>query len=176
MNLNQADRQAFVNAVMDDVPQVDYEEQMNKLVIETSKAHLPKPLRDLLASNPEVNEHMGLHRVYAGYSYRYALGTAVTGELIDRDEEFQEKIKLLVDKSAKQQQERLSIRGSLLGVINDCRTLKQAEQRLPEFAKYLPADRTTTGTTNLPVANLIGDLTKMGWPKDAQVSASPAAA
>ena len=36
---------------------------------------------------------------------------------------------------------------------------------LPEFEKYLPAERDVTGTVNLPVANVLAELTNLGWPK-----------
>jgi len=45
--------------------------------------------------------------------------------------------------------------------------LKQAQERLPELVKYLPADREKTRVTNLPaVINPVAELTAAGWPKD----------
>lgn len=49
--------------------------------------------------------------------------------------------------------------------INSCNTLKQLKDRLPEFGKYFPTEAPTS--KNLPaIANMVADLSKLGWPKD----------
>jgi len=47
MNLNKYYREAFVRAVMDDVPRIDYDEQAKALVIPVLEARLPKEMRHL---------------------------------------------------------------------------------------------------------------------------------
>lgn len=59
--------------------------------------------------------------------------------------------------------ERASVRSAIYG----CSTLKQAKERLPEFEKYLPAERDGKYIPNLPaVANLVTEMMNAGWPKD----------
>lgn len=94
MRLTKSDKEAFVRAVMDDVPMVDYDEHRHSALL--------------------------CQRVFA----------------------------------------------------ETCSTLKTAKERLPEFEKYLPTERGTTGTINLPVANTVADLINAGWPKGAQACAS----
>lgn len=65
-----------------------------------------------------------------------------------------------------------ALKAKLTAAIAACFTLKQAKERLPEFVKYLPTDRDSTGTSNLPaVANLVADLVQLGWPKDKEAQA-----
>lgn len=48
-----------------------------------------------------------------------------------------------------------------------CKTLKQARERLPEFEKYPPKDVEKSPTMLPALANLVADLTKVGWPATA---------
>jgi hypothetical protein len=53
---------------------------------------------------------------------------------------------------------------ALRGAIEACSTYKQLMTRLPEFEKYYP--KPDAPTANLPaLANVVADLSKLGWPK-----------
>ncbi len=58
-------------------------------------------------------------------------------------------------------------RCKLQGAIEGCTTRKALMTRLPEFEKYYPAEEAPM-SKNLPaLANVIADLSKLGWPKGA---------
>lgn len=131
MNLTKSDREAFVRAVMDDVPMVDYDEQVWELL---SAAAIE------LMLEPENTRSLENHAVW-------------------------KEVEKLGEQADAQEKGREAMQRRLTATIGACRTLKQAQRMLPEFEKYLPKERGVTGTTNLPVANLVADLTALGWPK-----------
>jgi hypothetical protein len=55
-------------------------------------------------------------------------------------------------------------RRKLCAIVEGCSTLKQLQTLLPEFVDYMPTE--AAPTKNLPaVANMVSDLSKLGWPK-----------
>lgn len=163
MILNKYDRQAFVRAVMDDVPQVDYVTQMRELGTKTVIAALPPEVQAVYQKCPEYldkssvkmpGRHNSLYMTRPTYDVIEKQYPEVWAELVELDA-----------KKCEQSAQRDALEAKLTAIIEQCRTLKQAKDRLPEFDKYLPADRGNAGTKNLPVANLVADLTEAGWPK-----------
>lgn len=131
MNLTESDREAFVRAVMDDIPMVDYDEQVWELL---SSAAIE------LMLEPKNTRSLEKHAVW-------------------------KEVEKLGEQADVQAKGREAMQRRLTAIIRACRTLKQAQRMLPEFEKYLPKERGVTGTTNLPVVNLVADLTALGWPK-----------
>lgn len=166
MKLNNSDRDAFVNAVMDDVPQVDYSAQARKLVLDAAAAKLPpkvralwndKDLRSFVRCDKWVRTPFGLDSVHIP-----PVEGAVTPQL-------QSELENLAVLAQEQRTARRELERKVRATIISCSTLNQAKERLPEFEKYLPVDRGSTGTVNLPaVANVVADLTKAGWPKSSK--------
>jgi len=59
---------------------------------------------------------------------------------------------------------RNTVIANLTGAIESCSTLKQLNDRLPEFKKYYPTE--AAPCASLPaLANVVADLAKLGWPK-----------
>ena len=170
MNLNQYDRSAFVKAVMDDVPSVDYKQRALDMTIAAVLKLLPKEVRAVYKLCPEYldknspNTPGGLDEPYMP-TPRTESGSSDYNCISKRDPETWAKLEELAELNKAQHNQRDALENKLIAVIGACRTLKQAQERLPEFAKYLPAERGTTGVSNLPVANVIADLTAAGWPK-----------
>lgn len=162
MNLNKYDREAFVRAVMDDVPSTDYVTQMRDLGTKTAVASLPPEVQVVLEKHPDYLERgsvgmpgrNSLYMVRPSYRILQDGYPEVWAELVE-----------LESKNREQAARREALEAKLKAIIEGCRTLKQAKERLPEFEKYLPAERGVTGTTNLPVANLVAELNAAGWPK-----------
>lgn len=163
MNLNKYDREAFVRAVMDDVPSTDYATQMRDLGTKTVIASLPPEVKVVLEKHPDYlirkgvrmpGRHKDLYVVGLGYNVIRDSYPEVWAKLVDLEVEDRE-----------QTARREALEAKLKAIIEGCRTLKQAKERLPEFEKYLPAERGVTGTTNLPAANLVAELNAAGWPK-----------
>ena len=179
MSLTKIDKEAFVRAVMDDVPKHDFDEMAQLIVIGHFKKVLPKKVFDV-AEDKATRDYLerkyvsmpnGLNDFYSRYR---PLGFQGWGALPE-----DVKVRLLELATFKKEQDktRSSLRAEVAGMIEPVTTLKAALAKLPEFAKYLPAERgvtgTTnlpaergvTGTTNLPVANVVAELNKAGWPK-----------
>ena len=164
MRLTKDTRSAFVRAVIADVPKVDYDEQIRKLLLDTAIGLLPEPVRKIW-DDPELNS-------YLRTTYHYFAGVSVCiPRTTDIKESFPAEILNAIDdlenKSYKQYEKITELRTKLTTVVNGCSTLKQLKLALPELEKYMPADnQLTLSHTNrsLPVvANVMGDLIKAGW-------------
>jgi hypothetical protein len=166
MKLTRTDKDAFVSAVIQDIPKIDYEEQYRVLVVEDSIACLPekvqaiardKSLKHFISTTTHWHRgNMPTVTVFTGRGGSYTPSSEVAPKLAE------------IARLHREQEERLNLmRQSLNASISACTTLKMALERLPEFAKYLPEQREKA--VHLPaIANLVADLTKMGWPKDKQ--------
>lgn len=157
MRLKKTDKEAFVNAVMLDVPKIDYEEQLRKAITAKWEAMLPADLLECMRKYPEH------------FQVDYIGNTRVVGcasPLQRREISDSAYIQELNSKGNEQSIAHRKLRSKLWGIIQGCATLKQAQERLPGFSKYLPADFDGTGVSNLPaVAGVVADFMKAGWPK-----------
>lgn len=163
MKLTNADRDAFVAAVMDDVPFTDYTEQFRAWLDNAVTPLLPakvkavwadKSLRHLIARNAVIGS-------FGGASF-YAPDILDAKDKAPLHEECT-RLRALYDN---QWSVRRELRGRLRSIIASCSTLKQATEMLPEFTKYLPQERDGKIDRSMPViANVVSDLTKAGWPK-----------
>jgi hypothetical protein len=161
MNLTKSDREAFVRAVMDDVPMVDYDEQVGKLLTAAALEMLPEPVRGVYKTH---REWIATKFIYPPPGLRgHAL--AVKSQRSVEEHAVWKEVGELSRQACIQNDARRTLQQKLKATIEACRTLKQAQRMLPEFEKYLPKERGVTGTTNLPVANLVAELTELGWPK-----------
>jgi hypothetical protein len=169
MKLTKLHRQAFVTAVMQDVPQIDYETQAHKLAKECSIEYLPPQLRSF-ALDKELSRFLCTESTWFRH---HTTGISNTMVFTDRHHSFrlkdedQAKMDAILDAAERQIKDRNALKEKITGVIEGCTTLKSAKERLPEFEKYLPKE--AEKTANLPaISNLVADLAKMGWPKDQQ--------
>ena len=164
MKLSKFDKAAFVQAVLDDVPYVDYSEQAQKLAMNHLISLLPENVRTAYHVNPEwiKTNCIRLPNYLQGF-YGPALGYTSYDSFPD---ELKEQLHTLSDAAEEQSNTLKALEDKVTGLINSVPTLKAALKNFPEFAKYLPADRDAAGTANLPAANVIADLTNAGWPKD----------
>ena len=164
MKLTKSDREAFVKACLDDVPSVDYHEVARTKAMAWAKARMP----DCVAKAYELDTNwINTTWVFMpGSLCSVYLPVPENTSISDLDPDFWKELEELDVKNREQSEIRQKLREELTGAIAQCSTLKQAQERLPEFVKYLPADRSGERMVNLPVANLISHLTAAGWPKD----------
>lgn len=176
MKLTKSHKQAFVAAVMDDVPQHDYSEDFHKLIdVDMLKVAPPKlvpilqdkDLRSYLirgyGSIQPSTVHKGNH-----YWYPYTVGISAVATYHDyaMSAEAETASIVLMNAAVEQKIKRDQLESMVRGTIESCSTLKQATERLPEFTKYLPEE--ASATRMLPaVANLSAKLIEAGWPKEA---------
>ena len=153
MKLTNYHRDAFIHAVMNDVPKITKEEVQPKVQEALVKAMSPET-RKLYRKAPKA--------LKSDYSFNLTTDRCCVSFVVgDADKDtvlapFFEAVK-----------KHEAVKDSLRATIYSCSTLKQAKDRLPEFEKYLPSEAgSLPASANLPVvANLVADLTNLGWPK-----------
>lgn len=164
MKLTKYDRESFVRAVMDDIPKIDYMEQVRAIVLEDSIKQLPTKLQDAARDEKcksflEMTSYYGrdFGNSFSAFGHRYS-SFAPSKDAMKRIDEL---TRLYMAQKAK----RDAVEAKLTATIQACSTLKVAIERLPEFVTYLPEDRSPAPGAYLPaVANLVSDLATLGWP------------
>lgn len=164
MRLTATDKAAFIRAVMGDVPEIDYNELARKKIAAKINELMPPPVKEAVNKHPEwFSNHIYISTpccLLGGYMF------APSGfSIANQHPELWAELIELGKAAQKQNRARFELENKVKGLISTCTTLKIATERLPEFVKYLPADRDASGTKNLPVANLVSDLIDAGWPK-----------
>lgn len=168
MRLTKNLREAFVRAVMDDVPEVDYQEKAEEAVTVFVVSLLP-PAVAVIWNDKALRPYLGQER-YGFYQNCHWTLTAPWfshPEKVTSNPDLQALLSRLYKAHLEQTNRRLQLKNKLKAAAGGCSTVKQLKEMLPEFAKYLPEE--VTPAKNLPaVANLVTDFMKAGWPKGAQ--------
>ena len=165
MNLTKTDKDAFVRAVMADVPKIDYDEKARALLSAWDREAMPDQIR-------AIWDDVTLRRFLARDKYHSNLAGICSHSVVclsysDLTPEQKGALAKLGEESVAQSVELNKLKGVMASTIAPFRTLAAARKGLPEeLHKYLPADRDATGVTNLPaVASPVDLLKAMGWPK-----------
>ncbi len=164
MRLTNYMRDAFISAAIHDVPQENFEDQMQTLLIKAAISCLPPKVRAFY-DDPATRDFVCQTQLPYGFKYAYVPGLGALPEGT------QEKYAELKEKQKEQNTRLRELRGQLRGVAYSARTRKALSALLPEFEKYLPADDSATCKTLPAVANVMADFVKAGWPKDSTASA-----
>ena len=165
MRLTNTTREAFVRSVMNDVPSIDYEEQIRNLVNKKVAAiHKKAGIQEIdkeRLSTAYVSIH-GIEKKHYNSTSCYVSG--LTG---NERKEIQSDSALiaLADLKYAQNETRNALRKKIDYAIKACSTRKQAVEALPEFEKYLPEDGAKTMRSVPAIANVLSDFVKAGWPK-----------
>lgn len=175
MKLTKVDRESTVDAILADVPTTDYNALARKLVEQTLFDVAPTVVQEFWQAQKrgEIDHRLdacsiwmpgGLNSVYTGLC-----GSMSAGTFEKTYPETWAALEIYAAELAEQKQRMYKLREQITAVLAGCSTLKQARERLPEFEKYLPKERDTTGVSGLPaVANVVSELVKAGWPKGQQ--------
>lgn len=150
------DKQAIVKAIMADVPRPDKEKRRTELQAAIVKLMSPE-CRKVYNKTPKAlaTKHVG-DIVYSGA--RWSDRELVAGDVTDKQ------IDTLVQGYKDEDDKRYKAECHLKAAIESCTTIKQLNDRLPEFKKYFPT--VEKPVANLPaLANVVADLSKLGWPK-----------
>ena len=170
MKLTKYMRDAFVRAAINDVPQIDYAEQIRKEAMRACVAAMPPAVRDAYRLAPERFKtswaHIGsvsvtLPVVEVTYhkpvpKFTPPIASADTKLLADLVQKLDAQNDLVAD-----------LRSKLSGAASSVTTRKALAALLPEFEKYLPADDQAAVRTLPAVANVVADFTRAGWPAKA---------
>lgn len=155
MRLTETLRDAFVRAVMADVPRVDYETMIADEARRMSIANMPKWLQDACAKHKEL---LGYLRTTSDWASGASFFTAGP-----RTEENKAALARLVEQKSEQRSARQALEGKLKNAARGCNTVKQLADALPEFAKYLPKENAVDRSVPA-MANVVADFMKAGWP------------
>lgn len=162
MKLTSNIRSAFVRAVMDDVPRVDYQAQAQKILTDEAVAQLPPKIRAIY-NDPSLRHFVAKKQVYSIGQYCY-----VPGPEYERTEAAGAKIKELQAQHDEQSGKHTELRNKIRAIADTSSTRKQLVDKLPEFEKYLPPDERAAAQSLPLVANVVAEFVKAGWPKDAK--------
>ena len=168
MRLSTSMRQAFIRAVMDDVPFVDYDEQLRQLAQKTVDSYRPAALVRALEIDPSIQDW--LNRDYQ-FIHKYQQSFCLVGskQSLDRlnaDPDFTQAAQNLRKQQQAQNEQRSALETKLKASAQACQTRAQLAKALPEFEKYLPIE--SSNSKCLPaLANLMSDFMAAGWPKQA---------
>jgi hypothetical protein len=147
---------------MDDVPQIDYREEIRiKLQTLAIKA-MPDELRPLYKIYPDHFQH---YFFYSGHG----LGSV---KVVGPDSE-EKKLRSdtgyieLCEATEKQRERMAALKGKVYGLIHSVQTAEALDKIAPEFSKYIATARDNPIDRSVPaVANVVADLVKAGWPKE----------
>ena len=161
MRLTTKSRAALVEAVMSDVPKVDYHAQIEPIIKREAFALLPTEVQNLPTDLIKSFVHRGYFSPFIGLSVyvfcdRDEVLFGILREKLRADNAYKE----LCDKAAAQRETLRKIKTEVKQAIGSCSTDKQVRERYPEFAKYLP---TVSDVPNLPTVQIIEHLKAAGW-------------
>jgi hypothetical protein len=157
MKIDKYVRQSIVKAIMNDVPKPDKAKRRADLQAAIVKAMSP-------AVRKVFKECPGALKTYYFGDLMYDGMNWNTRDLVVGDVP-EDKLKELAAPYRAEDKAIDEARIKLQGAIEGCTTRKALMTRLPEFEKYYPAEEAPM-SKNLPaLANVMADLSKLGWPK-----------
>ena len=172
MKLTNYMRDAFIRAVMADVPAEDtkgFEAEVHKLVLDDALSKCPPQVRALW-NDPKTQPWVSTN--YIGFSDRThgAYFSSLVVPSANRDnysmsDKVVEKVKVIGVQKKAVVESRLELERKLRAVAHSVTTRKLLAEALPEFEKYLPADQEKAVRSLPVVANVVSDFVKAGWPK-----------
>lgn len=156
MKLTKLHQEAIVRAIMQDVPKPDKTKRFAVVQEAIVKAMSPD-CRKVYKKTPTalVKQYLG-DLIYdsVNWSSRDVVVGDVPKSVIDT----------IIKPYVEEDEAYAKARRQLESAVKGCTTLKALETALPEFKKYYPTE--AQPTKNLPaLANVVADLSKLGWPK-----------
>jgi hypothetical protein len=155
MRLDKYAKQSIVKAIMHDVPKPDKVKRRLAVQAAIVKAMSPD-VRKVFKSSPGA-----LRTTYVGDVVEiddYSSRSITVGDVTDKQ------LEEILKPYKEEDNAVYDARRKLCAIVEGCSTLKQLQTLLPEFKQYMPTE--AAPTKNLPaVANMVSDLSKLGWPK-----------
>ena len=139
------------DAILADVPKVDYESLIQDYINKQAFAQLPAVLK--------ARELDG----YLGEKYIGDFGVYVRNTKYIPTEEDKNFVRTQKSLWSTQNDSIRSLRRNLTALLYSFRYVEDIEEQAPEFVKYIPTEQKPI--TNLPAVQLTQQLTALGWPK-----------
>ncbi len=156
MKLSKMTKEAIVRAIWNEVPEVDY--KARKEAIQAALVEMfASEVKAIYKKRPNAL-HKGIYSGVFSYEMSYQERYLIVADLTE------EQINSVLDPYTEEDAARTRAKDKLKELVMGCSSRKQLVNLLPECEKYLPAEASTD--RSLPVvANVIADMTKLGWPK-----------
>lgn len=166
MRLTNVIRQAFVRAVMADVPKIDYQEQAHAYARKSVQAEFEKKFPELTWADVEKRGWFNSGTISLPYGINNIHVRAMSDYgMLEKMPKVWDKLKEFSALKKAEDQRINDLQSRLEGVANSCSTRKQLAEALPEFEKYLPLEEGPALRSLPVVTNVISDFVKAGWPK-----------
>jgi len=164
MKLTNYLRDAFVNSVMNDVPEKDFHKEGKSLFEKAYLDSLPSEIQ-MAWIMPKCKPFIQTrYATFCGQSFELPGDGSNSYRNLDTPLKVKDKLDALQAQYAAQEQSRKTLRGTVKGAAYACNTTKQLRELLPEFERYLPAEEEKTLRTLPVVQNIVADFVKAGWP------------
>ncbi len=162
MKLTNYHRDAFIERVMDDVPHINYDDQVQDGILKAFVDALP-PAAQRLWEDPDTRGFINIERGRFAGQYQYVPAKREDENDVSLPEATSAEVERLMALRDEQITTRSALRAKLRSVVYGCTTRKQLAEALPEFEKYLPPE--SAKGSNLPaVANVVAEFMQAGWP------------
>jgi hypothetical protein len=152
MKLTKYDKSTMLSAIKRDLPEIDDREAI-QAALEKAMSPLCRKLYKLTPGAVRVGYASSYDFFQAGCSHEYYVG----------DADFTTVTKAFKDKK----RARDATLNKVSAALEACTTLKQLQERLPEFVKYAPVGLTKS-TNALVVQSPVNELKALGWPVGAK--------
>jgi hypothetical protein len=173
MRMSNNIRDAFVAAVMADVPKIDYEQRIRDAVSKLCEKATPPAVKKMLASeelNHWVNKvHINLNHYNLKGKIDFPneqVSLVIHGPGTEWFHELAgDAISTIAAEWRKSIETRARLKSSLIAVTSNCTTTTQVAEAFPDFARYLPQSEADAARQLPAIANVVDDFAKAGWPK-----------
>jgi hypothetical protein len=160
-------RNAFIQAVMDDVPLVDYSEQAREKVQKFALSKLPAGVAAALKAFPDwfdVKAYISLPGVLAN-CYVVHRNRDELDKLLKADKKLWPELEAMAKAASAQAATRQALREKVKALAYSCTTVSALQTKAPEFAKYISGASAPVDRSVPVVQNIVADLVAAGWPK-----------
>ena len=165
MKLTKEIRAAFVRAVINDVPTVDYLQMIRRSIIAEAVSQLPPKVLAV------YNDKNLSDWVKTDWNYYFSVSVShpsCDGKPINVPVTVAAQCEEWLRLHKEQEATIRKLRESLSGAAASVTTRKALAALLPEFEKYLPVDEQQALRSVPAIANVVADFAKAGWPKAKQ--------
>ena len=169
MKLTNYLRNAFVSAVMQDVPVQDFDEQTDKVRVEAVAKELPETLRAAWL-DPLLRCYFDARCLHLHGDFYVQVPTPLymynnSDDPTHPSYRIRNALLHLAEQRAEARTTRQELHRKLEAVVAGCNTRKQLIEALPEFEKYAPQE--PAKLAGLPaVSGVVAALVAAGWPKE----------
>lgn len=162
MRLTNKARETIVDLIISDIPKIDYDELARRYLQDRARKNLTELVQDsdLLKT---VIPHLKITYINTP---RGLSNVSVTG-CYELDVDDVKYLNTLAEVNCEQKRKIAELKNRILGLLGVCTTDTHAVELLPDFTKYIEkvCISDVLPSNSLPVADIVNELTKLGWPK-----------